>query len=144
MSLTASWIPWALLSAVFAALTAILAKVGVKHVDSDLAMAIRTAIVAALVVPFVLIAGKWSNPLALPGRTLLFLVLSALATGASWLCYFKALQLGEVSKVALVDKLSVVLVIVLAVVFLGERPSGRDWAAIGLVVAGMALLALKR
>ncbi|MCC6302106.1 MAG: EamA family transporter [Gammaproteobacteria bacterium] len=144
MSSSASWIPWAILSACFAALTAILAKLGVKDVDSDLAMAIRTVIVAVLIVPFVLLAGKWSNPANLPGRTLMFLTLSALATGASWLCYFKALQLGEVSKVALVDKLSIVLVIVLAVVFLGERPSGRDWTAIGLMVAGLALLAFKR
>lgn len=144
MSISASWIPWALLSASFAALTAILAKVGVKDVDSDLAMAIRTVIVAVLIVPFVLITGKWTNPLVLPGRTLMFLALSALATGASWLCYFKALQLGEVSKVALVDKFSVVLVIILAVLFLGERPSGRDWVAIGLIAAGITLLALKR
>ena len=144
MPFSASWVPWALLSASFAALTAILAKVGVEEVDSDLAMAIRTVVVAALVVPFVLIAGKWSNPLALPGRTLTFLVLSALATGASWLCYFRALQLGDVSKVALVDKFSIVLVLVLAFVFLGERPSGRDWLAIGLVVAGTGLLVFKR
>lgn len=144
MPFSASWVPWALLSASFAALTAILAKVGVEDVDSDLAMAIRTVVVAALVVPFVLVAGKWSNPLALPGRTLAFLVLSALATGASWLCYFRALQLGDVSKVALVDKFSIVLVLVLAFVFLGERPAGRDWVAIGLVVAGTALLVFKR
>ena len=144
MSVPASWVLWALLSASFAALTAIFAKVGVEEVDSDLAMAIRTVVVAVLVVPFVLVAGKWSNPLALPGKTLMFLVLSALATGASWLCYFKALQLGDVSKVALVDKFSIVLVLVLAFLFLGERPSGRDWAAIGLIVTGMGLLVFKR
>ena len=144
MSVPASWVLWALLSAAFAALTAIFAKVGVEEVDSDLAMAIRTVVVAVLVVPFVLVAGKWSNPLALPGKTLMFLVLSALATGASWLCYFKALQLGDVSKVALVDKFSIVLVLVLAFLFLGERPSGRDWAAIGLIVTGMGLLVFKR
>lgn len=144
MSVPASWVLWALLSASFAALTAIFAKVGVEEVDSDLAMAIRTVVVAVLVVPFVLVAGKWSNPLALPGRTLMFLVLSALATGASWLCYFKALQLGDVSKVALVDKFSIVLVLVLAFLFLGERPSGRDWAAIGLIITGMGLLVFKR
>lgn len=144
MSSSTQWIPWAVLSAVFAALTAVLAKVGVRDVDSDLAMAIRTLVVAALVVPLVLITGKWSNPLNLPGRTLVFLTLSALATGASWLCYFKALQLGDVSRVALVDKSSVVMVIVIAVMFLGERPSGRDWTGIGLMVAGLALLTLKR
>lgn len=144
MSSSANWVHWALLSACFAALTAVLTKVGVRDVDSDLATAVRTLMVAALLVPFVLVAGKWSNPLSLPGRTLTFLTLSALATGASWLCYFKALQLGDVSRVAFVDKFSVVLVVVLAVVFLGERPSGRDWAGIGLMVAGLLLLALKR
>lgn len=144
MSSSTHWLPWAVLSAGFAALTAVLAKVGVRDVDSDLAMAIRTLVVAALVVPLVLITGKWSNPLNLPGRTLVFLTLSALATGASWLCYFKALQLGDVSKVALVDKSSVVMVILIAVMFLGERPSGRDWTGIGLMVAGLALLILRR
>jgi len=139
-----NWVLWALLSAAFAALTAIFAKVGVRDVDSDLAMAVRTLIVAALIVPFVLVSGKWSNPFVLAPRTQLFLLLSALATGASWLCYFRALQLGEVSKVALLDKLSVVLVLVFAVVFLGERPSGRDWTGIGLMVAGLMVLVLKR
>jgi len=144
MPSSANWIPWAVLSALFAALTAVLAKVGVRDVDSDLAMAIRTLIVAALVVPLVLATGKWSNPLNLPGRTLMFLTLSALATGASWLCYFKALQLGDVSKVTLVDKSSILLVLLLAFFFLDERLSGRNWAGVGLIVAGLALLMLKR
>ena len=139
-----NWVLWALLSAAFAALTAIFAKVGVRDVDSDLAMAVRTLIVAALIVPFVLVSGKWSNPFVLAPRTQLFLLSSALATGASWLCYFRALQLGDVSKVALLDKLSVVLVLVFAAVFLGERPSGRDWTGIGLMVAGLMVLVLKR
>lgn len=108
------WLLWAGLSAVFAALTALFAKVGVKGVDPDLAMAIRTLVVAAVILPLVVVTGKWSNPLLLPGRTQLFLVLSALATGASWLFYFRALQSGELAKVAVVDKFSVVLVIVLA------------------------------
>ncbi|PPT91979.1 EamA family transporter [Xanthomonas theicola] len=138
------WILWAGLSALFAALTALFAKVGVKGVDSDLAMAVRTIIVVAVLLPLVIATGKWSNPLALPGRTQVFLVLSALATGASWLCYFRALQVGELGKVAVVDKLSVVLVLVLAFVFLHERPSLREWGGIGLVVAGIALLVAKR
>ena len=94
------WLLWAGLSAVFAALTALFAKVGVKGVDPDLAMAIRTLVVAAVILPLVVVTGKWSNPLLLPGRTQLFLVLSALATGASWLFYFRALQSGELAKVA--------------------------------------------
>lgn len=139
-----SWVVWALLSASFAALTAVFAKVGVRDIDSDLAMALRTLIVALLIVPFVLVTGKWSNPLALAPRAQLFLTLSAVATGASWLCYFRALQLGDVTKVAVLDKFSVVLVVVFAVAFLGERPSLREWAGIGLMVAGVAVLILKR
>lgn len=139
-----SWVVWALLSASFAALTAVFAKVGVRGVDSDLAMALRTLIVALLIVPFVLVTGKWSNPFSLAPRTQLFLTLSAVATGASWLCYFRALQLGDVTKVALLDKFSVVLVVVFAVAFLGERPSLREWTGIGLMVAGLAVLILKR
>lgn len=141
---SASWVMWALLSACFAALTAIFAKVGVRDVDSDLAMALRTLIVAALIVPFVLLSGTWSNPLTLAPRAQLFLTLSAVATGASWLCYFRALQLGDVTKVALLDKFSVVLVAVFAVGFLGERPSLREWTGIGLMVAGLAILVLRR
>lgn len=141
---TANWVVWALASACFAAMTAIFAKVGVRDVDSDLAMALRTLIVAALIVPFVVVSGKWSNPLALAPRAQLFLTLSAVATGASWLCYFRALQLGDVTKVALLDKFSVVLVAVFAVAFLGERPSLREWTGIGLMVAGLAVLVLRR
>ena len=94
--------------------------------------------------PLVVVTGKWSNPLLLPGRTQLFLVLSALATGASWLFYFRALQSGELAKVAVVDKFSVVLVIVLAYLLLGERPSLREWSGIGLVLAGVIVLATKK
>jgi transporter family protein len=88
--------------------------------------------------------GKWQSPFALPGRSVLFLVLSALATGLSWLCYFRALKIGDASRVAPVDKLSVVLVAVLAVILLGERPSARDWLGIALVAGGVLLLALRR
>lgn len=144
MTTSGSWFTWALLAACFAALTAIFAKIGIEGVDSDLATLVRTAVIIAVLVPFVWLAGKWSNPLALPPRTLGFLALSGLATGASWICYFRALQLGDASKVAPVDKLSVVLVAVFAVAFLGERPSGREWAGIGMVAGGVLLLALKR
>jgi transporter family protein len=137
------WLPWALLSALFAALTAIFAKIGIRGVDSDLATLVRTGIVVVLLAAFVVGTGRWTNPLYYSGKTWLFLGLSALATGASWVCYFRALQLGPASKVAPVDKLSLVLVAVFAVLFLGERPALRDWAGIALVAAGVLLLALK-
>jgi len=144
MTTSTSWFYWALLSAAFAALTAIFAKVGVQGVDSDLATLVRTAIVIIVLSAFVWYTGKWSNPLALSGKTWLFLALSALATGASWVCYFRALQAGDASKVAPVDKLSVVLVAIFAFAFLGERPTAREWAGILLVGAGIAVLALNR
>ncbi|KAF1686938.1 transporter [Pseudoxanthomonas broegbernensis] len=139
-----AWLAWAALSACFAALTAVFAKAGVRDVDSDLAMALRTIMVALLVVPFVVATGKWADPFALPTRAQAFLVLSALATGASWLCYFRAIQVGELTKVALVDKTSVLLVLLFAVVFLGEKPSGRDWLGILLVLSGLAMLTFRR
>jgi transporter family protein len=138
------WLLWAMLSAVFAALTAIFAKLGIEGVDSDLATLVRTAIIAGVLSGFLWYAGKWTNPFALPARTWLFLGLSGLATGASWVCYFRALQRGEASQVAPVDKLSVVLVAVFAFAFLGERPTGREWMGISLVGAGVLLLAFRR
>ena len=144
MSNTAAWLPWALGSAVFAALTAIFAKIGIQGVDSDLATLVRTAIILVVLAAFVLYAGKWTNPFELPRRTWVFLALSALATGASWVCYFRALHLGDASKVAPVDKFSLVLVAVFAFVFLGERPAAREWLGIGLVAAGVLVLAFKR
>ena len=140
----AGWFYWALLSAVFAALTAIFAKIGIQGVDSDLATLVRTAIIIVVLALFVWLSGKWSNPLALPTRTWVFLGLSGLATGASWVCYFRALQIGEASKVAPVDKLSLVLVALFAFTFLGERPSLREWSGIALVAAGVLVLAIKR
>ncbi len=139
-----NWFFWAVLSACFAALTAIFAKIGIQGVDSDLATLVRTVIIVFVLSGFVWFAGKWSNPFALSGRTWLFLGLSALATGASWVCYFRALQMGEASKVAPVDKFSLVLVAVFAVVFLGERPEAREWLGIGLVASGVLVLAFKR
>ena len=144
MAWTNGWFFWALLSAVFAAMTAIFAKVGLKGVDSDFATLLRTFVIVVLLGAFVNATGKWSNPLRLSGKTLAFLTLSACATGASWVCYFRALKIGEASRVAPVDKLSVVLVAIFAVAFLGERPSPTAWAGIGLIASGVVLLALKK
>src|SRR5271154_6489025 len=133
MAAEGNWFIWALGSAVFAALTAIFAKVGVAGVDSDLATLIRTVVILVVLSAFVYATGKWSDPFALSGKTLGFLMLSGLATGASWVCYFRALKIGEASKVAPVDKLSLLLVAIFAFLFLHERPSGREWTGILLV-----------
>jgi transporter family protein len=137
------WIFWALLSAFFAALTAIFAKVGVQNIDSDFATLIRTAIVVLVLALFVITTGKLSNPLLLSTRSWIFLTLSALATGASWVCYFRALQIGDVAKVAPIDKLSLVLVAIFASCFLGEQQSLREWIGIGLVAIGVLVLAFR-
>jgi bacterial/archaeal transporter family protein len=144
MATASNWFFWALASAAFAALTAIFAKVGIEGVDSDLATWIRTVVILLVLSGFVYFAGKWSNPADLSAKTWVFLILSGLATGASWVCYFRALKIGNASQVAPVDKLSLVLVAVFAFAFLGERPSLREWAGIGLVAAGVLLLALKK
>lgn len=141
MTSSPPWLVWALLSAVFAALTAIFAKIGIQGVDSDLATLIRTVVILFVLAAFVGLTGKWSNPLGLSRKTLFFLVLSGLATGASWVCYFRALKLGEASKVAPVDKLSLVLVAVFAFIFLAERPSIQEWVGIFMVGAGVVVLA---
>ena len=138
------WFYWALLSAVFAAMTAIFAKIGLAGVNSDFATLIRTLVILLVLSAFVYFTGKWSDPFLLGRKTWLFLSLSALATGASWVCYFRALQIGEASKVAPVDKFSVVLVALFAVVFLGERPGLREWLGILLVTAGVIVLSLAR
>ena len=144
MTIPSGWVLWALLSAGFAALTAIFAKVGIRGVDSDLATLIRTAMILAVLAPFVWLTGKWSNPLTLSSKTMLFLALSALATGASWVCYFRALQIGQASQVAPVDKLSVVLVAVFAYLLLGERPSAQEWLGISMVAGGVLMIALHK
>jgi len=105
---------------------------------------VRTLVIMVVLAAFVYGAGKWSSPLALAPKTWLFLVLSGLATGASWVCYFRALKVGDASKVAPVDKLSLVLVAVFAFTFLGERPSAREWTGILMVGAGVLILGLKR
>ncbi|HSQ81410.1 MAG TPA: EamA family transporter [Casimicrobiaceae bacterium] len=141
---SSGWFFWAALSACFAALTAILAKIGIQGVDSDYATLVRTVIIVFVLAAFVWHAGKWSDPRSLSSKTILFLSLSALATGASWVCYFRALKIGEASKVAPVDKFSLVLVAVFAFAFLGERPSAREWFGIGLVASGVLVLGLER
>ena len=144
MTAPSGWLLWALLSACFATLTAIFAKVGIRGVDSDFATLLRTVFILGVLAPFVWLTGKWTNPLSLSAKTVLFLALSALATGASWVCYFRALQLGHASQVAPIDKLSVVLVAVFAYALLGERPAVQEWLGIALVAAGVLLIALHK
>ncbi|HWJ66153.1 MAG TPA: EamA family transporter [Nocardioides sp.] len=140
MELTSAWWFWALLSAVFAALTAIFAKVGVQEIDSDVATFIRTIVILATLGLILLALGKLHAPGEVTARTWVFLVLSGLATGASWICYFRALKVGDASLVAPVDKLSVVLVAVFGVTLLGERLSLLQWSGVALVGAGAVLL----
>lgn len=139
----ASWPFWALASAVFAALTAILAKVGIDGIGSNLATFIRTLVIAAFAGLILTVAGEWRAPGSISQRSWLFLVLSGLATGASWLCYFRALKLGEAAKVAPVDKLSVVFVAIIAAVFLGEKLSPVNWLGVALIAAGAVLVAVR-
>ncbi len=142
-SLLLSWQAWALLSAGFAALTAIFAKVGIENVNSDFATFIRTIVILLAIAFMLSVTGNWQAPGAVSGKSWLFLVLSGLATGASWLCYFRALKIGNAAQVAPVDKLSVVLVAIFAVVFLGERLSLAHWAGVALIAGGVVLLSLK-
>jgi transporter family protein len=137
-----SWIGWALLSAVFAAATALLAKVGVAHVDSNLAMALRTSVVLVFAWGIALALGKHGEIRSLDHRTMLFLTLSGLATGLSWLCYFRALQLGPASRVAPLDKLSVPLVMVFAWMLLGEKVTLPVVAGGLLITAGAMIMVL--
>lgn len=143
MSLSTSWQFWAALSAVFAALTAIFAKVGIENVNSDFATFIRT-IVILLTLAFILLAtGQFQSPDTVSGRTYLFLLLSGLATGASWICYFRALKIGQAAQVAPIDKLSVVLVALFGVLFLGERLSAPNWLGVALIAVGAVLVAYR-
>ena len=139
-----SWQAWALLSAVFAALTAIFAKVGVENISPDLATFIRTIVVLISFAFLLFTTGQFVAPNAVSAKTWTFLILSGLATGASWLCYFRALKLGPATLVAPIDKLSVVLVALFAFVFLGERPSATGWLGIALISAGAVLLVVRR
>jgi bacterial/archaeal transporter family protein len=140
--MTQAWQFWALLSAVFAALTAIFAKIGVADVTSDFATLIRTAVILVVVVSIVAVTGQWQRPTEISGRTWLFLGLSGLATGASWLAYFRALKLGDAARVAPVDKLSIIFVAVFGVLFLGEKLNLMNWLGVGLIAAGALLLAV--
>ena len=139
-----AWAGWALLSATFAALTAIFAKVGLQSVNADFATLIRTGMILAILGVFVLGTGQWQGPGTISARAWGFLTLSAIATGASWVCYFRALKLGDVSQVSAVDKFSLVLVAVFAFAFLHDRPSPRDWVGISFVAGGILMLAFKR
>ena len=136
------WLPFALLSALFAALTAILAKLGIEGVDSNLATALRTTVVLVMAWGMVLLTGAQSGLAGISRRSWVFLVLSGLDTGASWLCYYRALQTGQVSRVAPIDKLSVVLTVILAMLLLGERPGPKAVAGCVLIGAGVLLMAL--
>ena len=138
-----SWQLWALLSAAFAALTAIFAKIGVENVNSDLATLIRTVVIVLVLGVILVATGQWQPLGSISGRTYLFLVLSGLATGGSWVCYFRALKLGDAARVAPIDKLSVVLVAVFGVTFLGERLSGPNWVGVLFIAAGAMLVAYK-
>jgi len=144
MATSTSWFYWAIMSAIFAGFTAIFAKIGIQGVDSDLATLVRTAIIIVVLSAFIWFSRKWSNPFALSPKTWFFLGLSGLATGASWVCYFRALQIGDASKVVPIDKLSLVFVAIFAFAFLGERPLLREWAGIVMIAGGVLMLALKR
>jgi transporter family protein len=140
MAWTNGWVGWALLSATFAAATALLAKVGVAHVDSNLATALRTTVVVVFAWGIALALGKHGEIRSLDGRTLLFLGLSGLATGLSWLCYFRALQLGPASRVAPLDKMSVPLVMVFAWLTLGEKMNATTIVGGLLITAGAVVM----
>jgi transporter family protein len=144
MSFTlSSWQFWAVLSATFAALTAIFAKVGVENVNADFATFVRTIVILLVLAAILSATGEWQNPAAISGRTYLFLALSGLATGASWICYFRALQLGDAARVAPIDKLSVVLVAVFGTMFLSEKLSVANWLGVALIAGGAILVAAR-
>jgi transporter family protein len=138
-SLLSSWSFWAVLSAVFAAFTAIFAKVGVAQINSDFATFLRTLVVLAALAGILAAGGEYQPLSSVPARSYIFLLLSGLATGLSWICYFRALKLGNAAQVAPIDKLSVVLVAIFGAVFLGERPPGQAWAGIVLIAVGALL-----
>jgi len=141
-ALTGNWLFWAVLSAIFAALTAIFAKIGVSDINSNFATFIRTIVVIAALAGILCFTNGWQSPSVISTRTYVFLLLSGLGTGASWLCYFHALKLGEAARVAPIDKLSVVMVAIFGVAFLGERLSLVNWAGVALIATGAILVAL--
>jgi bacterial/archaeal transporter family protein len=143
MKIFASWQTWAILSAAFAALTAIFAKIGVENVNSDFATFIRTVVIFCVLAAILYATGQWQPPASISPRTYAFLALSGLATGGSWICYFRALKLGDAARVAPIDKLSVVLVAIFGVAFLGEKLSLPNWAGVALIAVGAVLVAMK-
>ncbi len=143
MSIWSSWQIWAVLSALFAALTAIFAKIGIENVNSDFATFIRTIVILVTLAFILLATGQFQSPGSISGRTYFFLLLSGLATGASWICYFRALKIGQAAQVAPIDKLSVVLVALFGVTFLGERLSVPNWLGVGLIAVGAVLVAYR-
>lgn len=142
-SFAASWQVWALASAGFAALTAIFGKIGVANIGSDFATLIRSVVILAVIAVLVLITGQWQSLGSVPGRTYLFLALSGVATGGSWLCYYRALKLGDAARVAPIDKLSVVFVAVFSVVFLKEHLTGPNWLGVCMIAGGAVLVAYR-
>lgn len=141
-AMTSNWLFWAVLSAIFAALTAVFAKIGVSDINSNFATFIRTLVVIAALCGILSLLGDWQSPSSIPMRTYVFLILSGLGTGASWLCYFHALKLGDAARVAPIDKLSVVMVAIFGVAFLGEKLSAMNWLGVGLIAVGAVLVAL--
>ena len=137
------WKIFAIGSAVFAGMTAVLAKVGVKNISSNLATFIRTIVIILFLGILVAIRKEWQNPLLINRRSLIFLALSAITTGLSWICYYRALQTGPASLVAPIDKLSVVFAVILALLFLGERPGVYEWIGISLIVSGTLVIIFK-
>src|SRR5579871_1091607 len=142
-SVFSSWQAWAAMSAAFAALTAIFAKVGVENVGSDYATFIRTIVILCAAAAIVGVTGQWQAPGSVSARSYVFLVLSGLATGGSWLCYFRAMKLGDAARVAPIDKLSVVLVAIFGATVLGEKLGALNWLGVALIAAGAILVALK-
>jgi transporter family protein len=138
-----SWQIWAVLSACFAALTAIFAKIGIENVNSDFATFIRTIIILCALGAILIGTGQWQPLASVSSRSYIFLVLSGLATGGSWICYFRALKLGDAARVAPVDKMSVVLVAVFGVAFLGEKLSLPNWIGVAFIAAGAVLVAYR-
>ena len=136
------WLGFALLSAVFAALTNIFGKIGVADVPSNMATLLRVVVIFFVTLGIVFLRGEWRSPSEMPVRTVVFLVLSGLATGLSWLCYYRALQIGQAAQVGPVDKLSVMLVMVMGVAFLGEKLSARQWLGGAAILIGVILVAV--
>ena len=138
--MTESWQFWAIVSAMFAALTAIFAKVGIESINSDFATLIRTFVIVGALCLFLTVSGQWQGLSTISTRTWTFLILSGLATGASWLAYFRALKIGDAARVAPIDKLSIVMVAIFGVAFLGEKLSGLNWLGVLLIAGGVILL----